>query len=161
MTCDDRRAQLALWVDGEREAGDLAGLFAHLETCGGCRSFLEAQLAFRGAVQRDRERLALEAAEALPDRAPTGVPAWPQRPEPRREPARAPWLAWALPLPAAAALAVVLLAGGMALGAALGARHGGAPAVERVGAPPSPVAHVIYVCSMPEVRVEASPLPRQ
>ncbi len=163
MSCEEHRQRLSLMMDGEGEGTEQAGLFAHLEGCAGCRQFLDSLIQFRKAARRDRQEILREAAEVIPERAP--LPATVGRAAGGSRAARprgwGGWLRPSLPAPAALALAVLLLAAGIAIGVGLGARRNPArlaPNVETTTSP-STAPTVIYVCSMPEVKVSAPAIP--
>ncbi len=159
MSCEAHRQHLSLMMDAETEDAVPAGLFGHLEGCAECRHFLDALIRFRGAARRDREEILRLADESLPARFPL-----PGRPGARQTPrtGRTAWWRPGLPAPAAVALAVLLLAAGVAIGTGLGVRIGraprGAPDAEVAKQPPGGTTYV-YVCSMPQVDVIGSPIP--
>lgn len=160
MSCEEHRQRLSLMMDAEGEGMEQAGLFAHLETCSGCRSFFDSLIRFRKAARRDREEILRQADELLPVHAP--LPAELQR-GPRGSWRRrfAAWLRPGVPAPAALVLAVLLLAAGIAIGAGLTARRNGAkvaPEVETGKQAPG-TTQIVYVCSMPEVQVTARAIP--
>ena len=158
MQCEDGRERLSRLVDGELGADDQAGLFGHLEACGECRAFLETLVSLRGGIRRDREAALREADELLPP--------WPPRPAAAarrgawRERLLAP-LRGGLTAPAALALAAVLLAAGIGIGAGLTARRDAARAGRAVEAAKQAPAQssVVYVCAMPECEVVGEPVP--
>lgn len=47
--CDDYAALLDLYVDGELSPEEMAGVQAHLDTCPGCRAYVDDALAIRAA----------------------------------------------------------------------------------------------------------------
>ena len=164
MTCDERQEQLSRMVDGEPAAAEPGGLFGHLETCAECRAFLDALMRVRGAAREDRARLLREAEAVLPAAAPIPAPApapagW--RPSTAGPPRRG-LFGGAVPIPAAFGYAALVLALGIAIGAGIALRVGGprppAPAVTSPERAPA-ATRVVYVCAMPEIQVEATPLP--
>ena len=161
MTCDERQEQLSRMVDGEPAAAEPGGLFGHLETCAECRAFLDALMRVRGAVREDRARLLREAEAVLPADPPIPAPApagW--RASTAGPPGRG--LFGAVPIAAALGYAALVLALGIAIGAGIALRVGGprppAPAVTSPERAPA-ATRVVYVCAMPEIQVEATPLP--
>ena len=47
--CEDCAALLDLYVDGELSPDDMDRVRAHLETCSGCRAYVDDALAIRAA----------------------------------------------------------------------------------------------------------------
>jgi len=157
MSCEETRQQLSLIMDAEGEGMEQAGLFAHLEGCPGCRQFLDSLIRFRKTAQRDREEILREAEERLPSAAPLPGAIG------RGAAARARRAAFVRPLVPAPgfALGVLLLVAGIAIGAGLASHRQVAkvaPQVETGTSTPNEP-QVVYVCSMPEVKVTAKALP--
>lgn len=50
MTCDERRADLILYLEGELEPAERAELEAHLATCAACAAALEAERRLSGTL---------------------------------------------------------------------------------------------------------------
>ena len=142
MDCEHGQEQLALLLDGEAAAAGQGELFAHLGVCDACRRWFDVVMSTRAAAARDRDAVAHEAdAIPLPLPLPSAAPAG--RARPRRLPA------WRLPVPLAATLAVLLVAGG----ALLGAQWPGLAGSARQVAAQAGRAPVVVICSLPEVTV--------
>ncbi len=139
MDCEHKQEQLGRLLDGEMPARDQGDLFAHLGGCGECRRWFDTVTSIRVAVGRDREVIA-RAADAiqLPSLAPVAS---------RRS--RGNMRSWRLPVPMAAVLAIVLVAGGALVGARWSrlAVEAGQLAAQAGRAP------VVVICSLPEVTV--------
>jgi hypothetical protein len=159
VTCDERQLQLSALMDAESDGIEQSGLFTHLEGCAECRHFFDTLIRFRGTAQQDRQEILRQADETLPARLPL-----PMRPGARRAAgaSRSAWWHPMLPTPAAIALAVLLLAAGIAIGASLASRFGRAPQrtphAEVAKRPPGERTYV-YVCSMPQIEVVGTPIP--
>ena len=98
--CDEFAALLDLYVDGELSPEEMARVQAHLDTCPGCRAYVDHALAIRAAFPDVAET---EVPEGFADgvMAVIRAEAAPQRKR------KAPWLKAVLPL--AACLAIVVL----------------------------------------------------
>ena len=156
MRCEDRRQALSLFVDGALDAGDPAGLFAHLESCADCRAFLESLLAMRHELAADRERALREGDELLPARLPV-VGSKAERvavAQPDHRPR------WAFAPASAIALAALLLVAGIAIGTRIPRGRTElpvSPPASGVGSPESATPAVVYVYSLAEYPVIAAP----
>lgn len=139
MDCEHRQEQLGRLLDGEAPALDQGDLFAHLGGCDACRRWFDSVTRLRAAVGRDREDVG-RAADAIP--LPSLAPAAVQR-------TRGAVRVWRLPVPMAAVLAIVLIAGGAMVGARWSRLvvDAGQPAAQAGRAP------VVVICSLPEVTV--------
>ncbi len=98
--CEEYAALLDPYIDGELSAGESARVRAHLETCGGCRAYVEAALAMRDAFPHAEDA-------QVPDGFAEGVMAAVRAGAAPRKKRRAPWAKVLLPL--AACCAVVAL----------------------------------------------------
>lgn len=139
MDCEHRQEQLGRLLDGEAPALDQGDLFAHLGGCDECRRWFDTAIRIRAAAGRDREEVG-RAADAIP--LPSLAPAAARR-------TRRAVHVWRLPVPMAAVLAIVLVAGGALAGARwsrLAAEAG--QLASRAGRAP-----VVVICSLPEVTV--------
>jgi anti-sigma factor (TIGR02949 family) len=72
MTCDEARAVLDPFVDGELESDDMARVSAHVATCAGCAGRVTSLRALSGAIRR--EFPGLTAPADLRSRVEQGVP---------------------------------------------------------------------------------------
>jgi anti-sigma factor RsiW len=52
MNCDDHQENASRFMDGELEASEQAGLFAHLSSCPECRSFLATSVRAREVMRK-------------------------------------------------------------------------------------------------------------
>jgi predicted anti-sigma-YlaC factor YlaD len=141
VDCNASQERLSLLLDGEAPALEQAEMFAHLGVCPGCRDWFDTLTTVRRTALRDRDEIAHGADDLLLPRV--------ARREVRRLPARPFGRVWRLPVPMAAALAVLLLAGGALLGARwpLLAGEMGRGLAGRNGSA------VVVVCSLPGVTV--------
>lgn len=103
MTCEDAMMLLSGHLDGVNTQEEESELFAHLQTCSGCRDLLAAFEAADAGIAA----LEAEPPAGLTDRILDAV-----RQEPRRRKSARPWL---VPVATAAAVAVVCWAGLQAL----------------------------------------------
>lgn len=106
--CDDYAALLDLYVDGELSPAEMAGVQAHLDTCPGCRAYVDDALAIRAAFPDAEDT-------EVPDGFAGGVMAAIRAQTAARKPQAAPQkrtLSKIL-LPLAACCAIVLLARGV------------------------------------------------
>lgn len=145
MSCEAKQEQVGLLIDGELLEPEQSGLFRHLEDCSDCRLFFRSMIRLRKAIRRDQEEISLAADEILPT--------WssPAARKPSREWSR--WIeivrgGWRMPKPVAIGLAVLLVAGGAALGSRIATTRGAGVGGDQTAKPA-----VVVVCSLPEVEV--------
>lgn len=98
--CEDFAALLDLYVDGELSPEEMALVQAHLDTCPGCRAYVDDALAIRAAFPDAEET-------EVPDGFCDGVMAVIRAEAAPQRKRKAPWLKAVLPL--AACLAIVVL----------------------------------------------------
>lgn len=139
MDCELRQEQLGRLLDGEAPALDQGDLFAHLGGCDACRRWFDTLIRIRAVAGRDREEVG-RAADAIP------LPVLAPRATTRT---RGAFRVWRLPVPLAAVLAIVLVAGGAMAGARWSRLAAGAGQLAaQAGRAP-----VVVICSLPEVTV--------
>ena len=109
LSCEQVRALLAPWVDGEVAANDRAGIDAHLGGCTRCARRASGERAARDVLQRTRPAL-------LADKAPDALRARVRAHAARRPPALPSWRR----LPIAIAATLVLAFSGLTLHVATG-----------------------------------------
>ena len=98
--CEDFAALLDLYADGELSPEEMARVQAHLDTCPGCRAYVDDALAIRAAFPDAEET-------EVPDGFCDGVMAVIRAETAPQRKRKAPWLKAVLPL--AACLAIVVL----------------------------------------------------
>lgn len=98
--CDEFAALLDVYVDGELSPGEMARVQAHLDTCPGCRAYVDDALAIRAAFPEVEET-------EVPDGFSDGVMAVIRAEAVPQRKRKAPWFKMVLPL--AACLAIVVL----------------------------------------------------
>ena len=100
--CNDYAALLDLFVDGELTPAEMADIQAHLDTCPGCRAYVDDALAMRAAFPEVEDTV-------IPEGFADSVMAAVAASVPVKKPARkTPWLKVAMPLAACLALVIVL-----------------------------------------------------
>jgi anti-sigma factor RsiW len=153
VQCEEQQQQLSLLVDGELDGAAQVALFSHLGACPECQGFFNSLLRFRKAARRDHQALLAEAEAGLPRQLPSEAGAA------GGAPPRTPWNRWGFParVPAlaAAALAVLLLAAGVAIGLRLPAGRGTVRPPNPGSSPPAGGSHFVLVYAMPDVVVTA------
>lgn len=102
--CDDYAALLDLYVDGELPPAEMAGVQAHLDTCPGCRAYVDDALAIRAAFPTAEDT-------EVPDGFAQGVMAAIRAQKPQAAPQKRKLSKILLPL--AACCAIVLLVRGV------------------------------------------------
>jgi len=105
--CNDFAALLDLFVDGELDAEEMIRVQEHLDTCPGCRAYVDAAFAMRAAFP-DAEDTAVP--DGFTESVMTAV-----RRAPRKAARKTPWVKILTPLAACCAI-VILLQSGVTLG---------------------------------------------
>ena len=106
--CNDYAASLDLFVDGELTTAEMADVQAHLDTCPGCRAYVDDALAMRAAFPEVEDTV-------VPEGFAASVMAAVAASTPAKKPVRKNhWLKVAMPLAACLAMVIVLQNGPVA-----------------------------------------------
>lgn len=150
--CNDYVALLDLFVDGELTPAEMADVQAHLDTCPGCRAYVDDALALRAAFPDVEETV-------VPEGFAEGVMAAVAASAPRSAKKKTRWMQVAMPLAACLAVVIVLRNGPVAdrgMGGMGAAPAAAAPAMAETVAEAAPAAAAPKLMMRTESAVEPS-----